>query len=886
MPDVLQHAIEYDARGWVVHPLTSPNSKKKSPGKRPILDGWQKLKGHQGINTLKEYFENKDRNIGLVCGKESGLTVIDADSLLFLKDLLLIGDFNTLRSKRTEGRGHIYFNYNTKLKSQKHHDLGIEILNDGNNAVMPPSIHVSGDVYQWINPDIDIIDVPDELENALLNLFLLESELKGILRKCRHCFRNVIKDKPNVHGAEGREYMLAVCTDLKRNGATDTHLRMFAKILYQFDYDADITNREMSNIDPERTWRCDVLKSKLSMYIDVDDCENCEIRRKEYQASIENKTCNTKTNTITKKNEIEYPPDILEIAKWLLEKGDSLNFILDTWNKKHVGDWGVGAGCAAAVASTHISNTSGIHIKPSGQSGKGKSDGAKKFLQLLPDHKKLSGSLSGKAIFYLDSLASGTIIFSDDTKLNEDIISTIKQATTNYQEDTVHNTVTIQRKGISLVIPKRISWWLTTVNSFDDDQMSNRFLTVDVDSDPTQDEAVFNKQVEMELAGVSDTDVDGEMMICKAMYDMLSKDEYRIVVPFVDCIIWNNMSNRRNFPMFLDIVRSVTFYYIKQRDVVNGMYLSTLSDFLFAKKIYKEIAETNTTNLTEIELKIMRQLGSVDNIGLELRTIANYIELGETATRNYIHGRDNNGGLLLKVPGLSCEKATVASGDKSTQKNFYYYNSQKFGMESYDDVVGIEYTKVDNAIKSFTDTHDIPTTTIDTTRDTLTTHTPLTHPMCERYSNTVDRISITHTYINKMYDKECIKNMDKNSHISIRKPATCESDDPDSENACVSDVRAVRAMSQTPEANVRASIDNETSDKKKPIQCIDARLPHGGQKALARHLKEFVNANYKSGVVGNFAEFIGEFMKAHDIYKPYMGTVIAFAEKMKERGWK
>ena len=70
MPDVLQHAIEYDARGWVVHPLTSPNSKKKSPGKRPILDGWQKLKGHQGINTLKEYFENKDRNIGLVCGRQ------------------------------------------------------------------------------------------------------------------------------------------------------------------------------------------------------------------------------------------------------------------------------------------------------------------------------------------------------------------------------------------------------------------------------------------------------------------------------------------------------------------------------------------------------------------------------------------------------------------------------------------------------------------------------------------------------------------------------------------------------------------------------------------------------------------------------------------------
>ncbi len=76
------------------------------------------------------------------------------------------------------------------------------------------------------------------------------------------------------------------------------------------------------------------------------------------------------------------------------------------------------------------------------------------------------------------------------------------------------------------------------------------------------------------------------------------------------------------------------------------------------------------------------------------------------------------------------------------------------------------------------------------------------------------------------------------------------------------------------------------AETKAPIQCVDARLPHGGQKVLAKHLKGFVNANYKSGVVGNFAEFVGEFMKAHEIYKPYMGTVIAFAEKMKERGWK
>jgi hypothetical protein len=56
---------------------------------------------------------------------------------------------NWLISRRTENRGHIYFKYTEALKAQKHHDLGIEILTDGNNAVLPPSGHNSGQTYSF-----------------------------------------------------------------------------------------------------------------------------------------------------------------------------------------------------------------------------------------------------------------------------------------------------------------------------------------------------------------------------------------------------------------------------------------------------------------------------------------------------------------------------------------------------------------------------------------------------------------------------------------------------------------------------------------------------------------------------------------------------------------
>ncbi len=200
--DMLTVAREYTAKGWVVHPLSNPKDKGKSPGKRPLLKNWEKLT--HTPDDIEKYI-SKGCNIGLVCGKASGLTIIDLDSELSTDDLFNGFELDTLKSGRTKGRGHIYFRYNPNLAASKHHDMGIEILNDGSNAVLPPSVHASGDIYKWNNPDAPIIPMPAELEKRLLKLFQTETELKRIITKCRHCFRDVLKQKPDMHGADGRE---------------------------------------------------------------------------------------------------------------------------------------------------------------------------------------------------------------------------------------------------------------------------------------------------------------------------------------------------------------------------------------------------------------------------------------------------------------------------------------------------------------------------------------------------------------------------------------------------------------------------------------------------------------------------------------------------------
>ena len=150
----------------------------------------------------KSYFNNA--NIGLQCGKRSGLTLIDVDDwnpAIWNELTAGLSIDNWLISKRTKDRGHIFFKYTQALKAQKHHDLGIEILMDSNNAVLPPSKHKSGQTYSF-NREIrtleDIPEMPEELISRLETLVVTNNNLKVILQKCKLCLREKFQANKKV----------------------------------------------------------------------------------------------------------------------------------------------------------------------------------------------------------------------------------------------------------------------------------------------------------------------------------------------------------------------------------------------------------------------------------------------------------------------------------------------------------------------------------------------------------------------------------------------------------------------------------------------------------------------------------------------------------------
>lgn len=285
--EMLAAAIEYTKRGWVVHPLTHPNDKGNSPGKRPLLKNWQFLT--KTPDDLGAYIK-KGHNLGLVCGKASNVDALDFDIDLFKGALLNGSTVNTLSSGHREGRGHLLFQHEDDLFSEKHHFIGIEYFGNntegaGSNLVLPPSIHYSGEEYVWHDPDASLSRIPQKVKDNLKELFKKEDELHGYFKKCRYCFTKGSKkydrtdprskgiwDRPDsviVHGMDGRLGILAIVGELRAEGCPDDLLHMVCKRFFGRGYSFDQTTESLKHIKPIHP-KCQTLR----VYLNVE-CDGC-----------------------------------------------------------------------------------------------------------------------------------------------------------------------------------------------------------------------------------------------------------------------------------------------------------------------------------------------------------------------------------------------------------------------------------------------------------------------------------------------------------------------------------------------------------------------------------------------------------------------------------
>jgi len=386
------------------------------------------------------------------------------------------------------------------------------------------------------------------------------------------------------------------------------------------------------------------------------------------------------------------PASAIKDAERILKTGDPVKYLLDTFSSMHKGDSDTAMVLLVSIATQSTLNSDGIHPALSGESGKGKSHVCKTILHLVPEDYWLNSSLSGKAPFYYD-MNPGLIVFSDDSTISEELESAIKRATSDFQEETTHLTVNTNRKGILLTIPPRISWWLANVDTDMSAQAINRQFGVTIDETEEMDKEVKDFQLEKAETGEIKFPITDEVLICREMMRIVKDVSLIVKIPFSKNIVWKGYGNRRNLPIFLDIIRAFAVLRFKQRiECGENAIEATMEDYDDAKKLYSNRAETQTTKLNDLELKLIHILASSG--GMDTTQLQTAMETYQVKIHNLIHGRGGSGGLLAKVPELQCEKAAVRveTSDgftKTVQKNIYtVHNFDLFG--SYGEIVGIE----------------------------------------------------------------------------------------------------------------------------------------------------------------------------------------------------
>jgi hypothetical protein len=151
-------------RGWRVFPVN---------GKRPIIKDWPNEATSNGLKARALFNGNADANIGIACGAESDLVVIDLDGNTGIEswEALTAFEENPLTYQVATGRGgrHIYFRHpGVPIRNSASRIApSIDVRADGGYVVAAGSIHPDTQLEYLVEVDAPVATMPEWLIKKL-----------------------------------------------------------------------------------------------------------------------------------------------------------------------------------------------------------------------------------------------------------------------------------------------------------------------------------------------------------------------------------------------------------------------------------------------------------------------------------------------------------------------------------------------------------------------------------------------------------------------------------------------------------------------------------------------------------------------------------------------
>ena len=176
-------ALGYIRRNWAVLPIHQPTRNGcscshddcGSPAKHPKVAGGL-TNATTDRNVVAEWWRRwPAANVGIRTGRESGLVVIDIDpahgGANALADLEATnGAVGGWRVSTGSGGQHRWFAHPGRMVRNSAGSIGtgIDVRGDGGYIIAPPSRHISGGEYRWVDARGPLPPLPDWLAEQLI----------------------------------------------------------------------------------------------------------------------------------------------------------------------------------------------------------------------------------------------------------------------------------------------------------------------------------------------------------------------------------------------------------------------------------------------------------------------------------------------------------------------------------------------------------------------------------------------------------------------------------------------------------------------------------------------------------------------------------------------
>jgi hypothetical protein len=316
-------------------------------------------------------------------------------------------------------------------------------------------------------------------------------------------------------------------------------------------------------------------------------------------------------------------PEIVAKALEIYQSRRFVEYCREVWRQIWCGDEYVLDLVLLAAACLSVTNASdGINIHIAGSTQSGKSAAAKTALRFVHPKNKFTGTFSRLGLFS-GLFHEKMLIFSDDTRFDEEQAGVLRGALTNWRTGSSRITV-VDKKWAEVSIPPRINLVLTSVDSVTtvtrDGQDESRFLTVETRRDP---EALATIQRAMQH---EPPDVTRDLQVVHAVWELIVDTR----VAFHRELPPDTTVPLREWARYLDLIRARALLFGRttttDEDVTNTDYLVELSRRMVAadiagltqservvQRVLRDRAAKNLSPMSvgEIQLEIQRPLSSV-----------------------------------------------------------------------------------------------------------------------------------------------------------------------------------------------------------------------------------------------------------------------------------